>query len=1003
MFAPRSKLRRHTPPILSTTFFGWIPQLLRIPEAEILECVGLDAVVLLRFFSMSMKLFLYCMIPGLLIILPVNYYSIRDGHDPSVPDDHGGDVPPVDRKPVIQRTPLLYLFTQFTFTWVFSVLAIYTIWHTYEGYITLRRKYLLQRSKSITNRSVMVVGLPAHIHTDRSLATFYESLGVGSVESAHICRHVSALKRIIEQRTHALRNLEEAYTEYYGNPSDFPGYDPEQIEKEYDRYLNGSQPANATEDHHDDEDTNESTSLLRSQDKKRPTMRLGFLGLFGKKVDKIDHYREVFATLDKAVIKMRMSRIFAPTTIGFVTFEEMHSAQILAQTVNTQETLSCKTSPAPEPRDVYWDNLNLPPSELGVRSIVINTTVFLLIFFWSGPIGLFSSFLALESLEKLIPGVSKIAEASPALKSVIQGFLPTLGVSVFLAVVPKILEGLCVQQGIQSHSGLARSMYNKYYTFILFNVVLVFTVVGTWAQVFDKVYHNFGELTLLLAASLPRVSPFFVNYLILKGIGSFPLQLLQIGEVIEQLFHGFMSKTPRDFAEARAPPVLKHGEIYADTSLAFVIVLIYSCIKPLILVFGVIYFAMAYIIYKYQLLYVLYHPYDSGGRTWPMVYGRIIHGLLIFQSTMLGLLLLNQAYLLGVFLAPLPLGTIWFWAWTKKHYKKSAEFIPLELIRPKEVTSAPGNDRVSRAAIGPPTQVPGHVLINVDQNNGAPDKALNGGSGNNGIAVATATDVITPGGTRRRIPKSVVENDDYQAIPERYTDYRQPPMTLYPGVLNSGMRQYSHPAISGPLPTLWLPLKKGDGKKSDEESRIGVQYSDSDSDSDDEHHTHERIEAALAGRPLMLPTQSSDAPQTFEESDNLIGGGQDMSLSTPPPAQAKKDKNAAPPAAVPAAAPVPAQNRAPQAISGPSTTAQAETSSNSAPATDATDATPSRSPSKRNSAVDGVKDVYYHHPEKKGHAATRPAETVQRQESRSSVLDELANRDPSNSNVDAPK
>ena len=60
--------------------------------------------------------------------------------------------------------------------------------------------------------------------------------------------------------------------------------------------------------------------------RKRPTIRLGFLGRFGKKVDKIDYYREVFATLDKAVQKLRLSRVFASTSIGFVTFEEMNAA-----------------------------------------------------------------------------------------------------------------------------------------------------------------------------------------------------------------------------------------------------------------------------------------------------------------------------------------------------------------------------------------------------------------------------------------------------------------------------------------------------------------------------------------------------------------------------------------------------------------------------------------------------------------------------------------------------
>ncbi|KAF9907784.1 hypothetical protein BX616_000327 [Lobosporangium transversale] len=971
MFAPRSTLRgRHAPPILPPTFFGWIPKLISTTENEVLKCVGLDAVMLLRFYHMSMKLFFCLMIPGLLVILPVNYFSTRDGHDPTDPDD-GFDEWSLLQK--VQGTSLLYLMTQFTFTWVFSLITLYMIWQTFEGYIIIRRDYILDRVRSITHRTVMVIGLPPKLQKDRALATFYESLGAGEVESAYVCRYVELLKRKIEQRAHALMELEGAYTSYYGNPSDFPGYDPNKIMAENDRYMtedHATGTATVIEDQHGN-DANQ------PKGKKRPTEHLGFLGLFGKKVDKIDKRRETFAALDKAVQKLRKFRDFPTTSVGFVTFEEIHSAQIVAQTVNTKETLTCRTILAPEPRDVYWDNLKIPHTELGIRSVVVNTTVFFLIFFWSGPISIFSSFLNLETLEKLIPGVTKVAEASPVLKSVIQGFLPTLGVTIFLELVPNILEVLCIRQGIQSHSGMARSLYNKYYTFILFNVVLVFTIVGTWAQAFNKVYHNLGEFTLLLAASLPRVSPFFVNFIILKGIGQFPLRLLQIGDVFRQTFRGIFSKTPRDYAEARAPPSLKHGEVYANSTLAFVIVLIYSCIKPIILIFGAVFFAFGYLALKYQLLYVLFHAYESGGRTWPMVYNRIMVGLLIFQSTMLGLLMLKHSYVLGSLLAPLPIGTIWFWSWTSRKYRETAEFIPLEMLHSRVAKIQGSAHEASSAATGSSAQGPGHISINMDQhnqndqNNKTPVKPSTNGSGNE-VSVASASVTINPEGTQQQ----PTEEDDYPVVPNRYTDYRQPPMTLYPGVLNSGMRFYSDPAVSGPLPTLWLPLKKETLSKKtlmDEESRIGAHYSDSDSD--DEHHMHEHLEAALARPPFMLPTQGSDMPQSYDEGDNLVGGGQDEDLSKLPP-DLKSKATIATAGTTASTSTGSAAGRAPQSTPEGS---QAESHVEELAETVS-----------QGSAVEGIIDVYYHHPERRASKKdpNNRVRTVQGQGSHHSLLNQ---------------
>lgn len=64
-------------------------------------------------------------------------------------------------------------------------------------------------------------------------------------------------------------------------------------------------------------------------------------------------------------------------------------------------------------------------------------------------------------------------------------------------------------------------------------------------------------------------------------------------------------------------------------------------------------------------------------------------------------------------------------------------------------------------------------------------------------------------------------NDEtlYVAPSDSRTDYSQPPMSsFYYGVLNTGRRRYAHPALSGLLPTPWLPAKKrkrqwGDGAK----------------------------------------------------------------------------------------------------------------------------------------------------------------------------------------------
>lgn len=51
--------------------------------------------------------------------------------------------------------------------------------------------------------------------------------------------------------------------------------------------------------------------------------------------------------------------------------------------------------------------------------------------------------------------------------------------------------------------------------------------------------------------------------------------------------------------------MINYGVVYPQAILVFVITLLYSVVQPLILIFGTIYFGVAYVVYKYKLLFGL--------------------------------------------------------------------------------------------------------------------------------------------------------------------------------------------------------------------------------------------------------------------------------------------------------------------------------------------------------------------------------------------------------------
>jgi hypothetical protein len=151
-----------------------------------------------------------------------------------------------------------------------------------------------------------------------------------------------------------------------------------------------------------------------------------------------------------------------------------------------------------------------------------------------------------------------------------------------------------------------------------------------------------------------------------------------------------------DFAELNAPPMINYGVVYPQAILLFVITLLYSVVYPLIVIFGAIYFGVAYVVYKYKLLFgqfavsksinhlteheVFYKPYESQGQAWPITFVRLIWGVTIFLVFMIGFFILRQAYIISTLVVPLLFGTL-VWSWyVDKTFKPLSQYVSLSSV-----------------------------------------------------------------------------------------------------------------------------------------------------------------------------------------------------------------------------------------------------------------------------------------------------------------------------------
>jgi len=95
---------------------------------------------------------------------------------------------------------------------------------------------------------------------------------------------------------------------------------------------------------------------------------------------------------------------------AFVSFKTRWGAAVCAQTQQTSNPTIWITEWAPEPRDVFWENLAIPYFDLRMRKLVMTVSLFLLTFCFMIPIAFVQSLANIESIMKVFPFLKPIIQ-----------------------------------------------------------------------------------------------------------------------------------------------------------------------------------------------------------------------------------------------------------------------------------------------------------------------------------------------------------------------------------------------------------------------------------------------------------------------------------------------------------------------------------------------------------------------------------------------------------------
>ncbi|KAK6932774.1 CSC1/OSCA1-like, N-terminal transmembrane domain [Dillenia turbinata] len=412
------------------------------------------------------------------------------------------------------------------------------------------------------------------------------------------------------------------------------------------------------------------------------THQTGFLGCWGEKVDAIDHQKSEIERLSKEIAEERErltndSKCIMPA--AFVSFQTRWGAAVCAQTQQSRNPTLWLTEWAPEPRDVYWQNLAIPYVSLTVRRLIIAVAFFFLTFFFMIPIAFVQSLANIEGIEKAVPFLKPIIEVK-FIKSVIQGFLPGIALKLFLIFLPTILMMMSKVEGFISLSSLERRAASRYYLFNFVNVFLGSIITGTaFEQLHTFINQSANEIPKTIGVAIPMKATFFITYIMVDGWAGIAGEILRLKPLI--IFHlknFFLVKTEKDRDDAMDPGSLGFNTGEPQIQFYFLLGLVYAVVTPILLPFIIMFFALAYVVFRHQIINVYNQEYESGAAFWPAVHGRIITALVISQLLLMGLLSTKQFAKSTPFLIALPVLTIWFHRFCKGRYEPAFVKYPLQ-------------------------------------------------------------------------------------------------------------------------------------------------------------------------------------------------------------------------------------------------------------------------------------------------------------------------------------
>lgn len=686
---------KHKPRKLPGSLFGWMGPTLLYPEDEILTVAGMDVVVMSRLLMYGWVLFAFCTIFCCPLLMPIDGTAGGLASPPPVNATYS-DLDFVGASNVPPANPRFWAHV--VAVYVVSAVALLLLLAFSRDISRLRARYISMLPRGSTSHTVLVTDIPCidgvgaaapkpgpldkltgliNRKGDPAALEYDDVKAVSKPVSSSSCVNTT---RVAPLEDGLVDPWADARTHLAGGSPD------DMVRREMERtYGHNSVAAvnvvtdtrkldplltkyNASKQKLDDLTSSYIGKLKNKKEiKKRAQVTLlpaltpkwakdkYSVGTKKVSVDALEYLPQEMEHLYGEIQSEKQAVADSCLPAAFVTFNDRLNANAAATGLHSYDEAAWRVQPAPDSDEVLWGNLPMRRSQRVARGLITGAIFVAILVFYLPVTAAIQAVVNLDNV-KSVPGLGKVTEL-PFVTQVLQGILPTIVLKVFLILIPPILGMMARFEGKVSLSEVDFSIVSRFFTFQVFATFIYQFVVGSaLGRIQAIIADPSGQIINILGVAAAQTSSFFMSYIMINAL-AVGMGLLRLVPLI--LFFVFYKLAGTDRARYRlwAKQPFMFGTNVANHTIIMLLGLAFCCLAPLIAPFALLYFTLALLAQKYQLLYVVTLAYDASGRMWKNVFTQIMVGIYFLQVMVIAVLAVKK-FPYAAFIIPLIIFTI---------------------------------------------------------------------------------------------------------------------------------------------------------------------------------------------------------------------------------------------------------------------------------------------------------------------------------------------------------